>query len=159
MQQTSYFLGHKDAITGLTFRERSHELLSCSMDRTVKLWSVDDRMYIDTFYGHQAEILCVDCYHAERPLTGGLDRSCRLWRVTEESQLVYMSQSIANESCRLITKSHWVTGNQEGCLSLWSSSKKKTYIQYAVNNNMYTKIWCRIYQRNLYGMGIQSSCV
>ncbi len=27
--------------------------MSCSADRTVKLWSLADRAYIDTLYGHQ----------------------------------------------------------------------------------------------------------
>ena len=31
----------------------THTLMSCSSDRTVKLWSLDDRAYMDTLYGHQ----------------------------------------------------------------------------------------------------------
>ena len=50
------FGGHKDAVTGLAFREGTHELFSGSADRSIKLWSLDDRAYVDTLFGHQAEV-------------------------------------------------------------------------------------------------------
>ena len=45
----------RDAVTCLAFREGSHQLFSGSLDRTVKLWSLDDKAYMDTLFGHQAE--------------------------------------------------------------------------------------------------------
>ena len=50
------FPGHRDAVTGLAFRHGTHELFSCALDRTLKTWSVDDRTYIDTLFGHQVAI-------------------------------------------------------------------------------------------------------
>lgn len=46
----------RDAVTCLAFKEGSHQLFSGSLDRTVKLWSLDDRAYMDTLFGHQAEV-------------------------------------------------------------------------------------------------------
>jgi WD40 repeat protein len=48
------FPGHKDAVSALAFREGTHELYSASLDRSVKLWSLDDLAYVDTLFGHQA---------------------------------------------------------------------------------------------------------
>jgi hypothetical protein len=45
-------------VTGLAFREDTHVLYSGSFDRTVKIWSLDDRSYVDTLYGHQSEVRC-----------------------------------------------------------------------------------------------------
>ena len=50
------FPQHRDTVTGLAFRYGTHELFSASFDRTVKLWSLADRAYIDTLYGHQSEV-------------------------------------------------------------------------------------------------------
>ena len=47
-------------MSGLAFRQATHELCSASFDRSAKLWSIDDRMAVDTLLGHQAEILGVD---------------------------------------------------------------------------------------------------
>lgn len=46
--------GHKDAVTCLAFRDGTHELYSGSLDRSIKLWSLDDMAYVDTLFGHQA---------------------------------------------------------------------------------------------------------
>lgn len=48
--------GHKDIITGLVFRDGTHELFSCGADRAVKIWSLDDMAYVDTLFGHQSEV-------------------------------------------------------------------------------------------------------
>lgn len=57
------FSHHRDIVTGLAFRDGTHELYSGSFDRTVKIWSLDDRAYVDTLYGHQSEVRCVDAHN------------------------------------------------------------------------------------------------
>ena len=54
------FKGHRDIVAGLAFRGGTHELSSASFDRSVKLWSLDDRTHMDTLLGHQAEVLAID---------------------------------------------------------------------------------------------------
>lgn len=81
--------GHKDAVAGLVFREGTHELYSASYDKTVKSWSLDDMGYLDTLFGHQAEILSIDMLRSERAVTSAADRTCRVWKIEESSQLVF----------------------------------------------------------------------
>ena len=47
-------------MAGLAFRGGTHELCSASFDRSVKVWSLDDRTPMDTLLGHQAEVLAID---------------------------------------------------------------------------------------------------
>lgn len=47
-------------MSGLAFRGGTHELCSASFDRSVKVWSLDDRTAMDTLLGHQAEVLAID---------------------------------------------------------------------------------------------------
>ncbi|KAG2439576.1 hypothetical protein HXX76_004928 [Chlamydomonas incerta] len=119
------FPGHKDAVTGLVFREGTHTLMSCSSDRTVKLWSLDDRAYMDTLYGHQAEVLSIDSLRAERVLTGAHDHTCRMWKIPEESQLIFRAHDRVLDCVRFVTGSEWVSGGCDGGLHLWSNLKKK----------------------------------
>ena len=49
------FPGHRDAVTCLAFRPGSRTLFSGSLDRCVKVWSLDDMAYVDTLYGHANE--------------------------------------------------------------------------------------------------------
>ncbi|KAI3437620.1 hypothetical protein D9Q98_000072 [Chlorella vulgaris] len=119
------FPGHKDAVTGLAFREGTHELYSGSLDRSIKQWSLDDMAYIDTLFGHQAEVLSVDALRAERCVSCGADRSCRVWKIPEESQLIFRGHCLTIECCRYLAGNEWMTGSADGSLSLWSATKKK----------------------------------
>ena len=111
------FIYYENFITvffqGLVFQISTHELFSCSLDRTVKVWNVDELTYVETLYvkreccvlslknllssvsvicrfGHQDVITSIDCLSKERPITaGGNDRTLRVWKLIEESQLVY----------------------------------------------------------------------
>lgn len=79
------FPGHRGPVSCLTFRQGTSELFSGSFDRTVKIWNAEDRAYISTLFGHQSEVLTIDCLRKERVLTVGRDRSMQLWKVSSTS--------------------------------------------------------------------------
>ncbi|MFS7923997.1 putative transcription factor WD40-like family [Helianthus anomalus] len=81
--------GHKGPISCLTFRQGTSELFSGSYDRTIKIWNAEDRSYETTLFGHQSHVLSIDCLRKERVLTVARDRTMHLWKVPEESQLIF----------------------------------------------------------------------
>ncbi|KAK5639639.1 hypothetical protein RI129_012131 [Pyrocoelia pectoralis] len=118
--------GHRDSVTGLTFRGNTHSLYSCSNDRSVKVWSLDEMSYVETLYGHQDKITSIDCLIKERAITaGGRDASIRLWKILEESQLIYNGHSGSIDVVRLINEEHFASGGDDGNLCIWSTGKKK----------------------------------
>ncbi|KAL2119258.1 hypothetical protein VTJ04DRAFT_6218 [Mycothermus thermophilus] len=144
------FTQHRDTITGLAFRRGTNQLFSCSRDRTVKVWSLDELAYVETLFGHQDEILDVDALNPERCVTvGARDRTARYWKVAEESQLVFRGgggpdgssskkhklppgldpASAAHEGSMdcvaMIDDETFVTGSDNGDLALWSIQRKK----------------------------------
>ena len=119
------FPGHKDAVTALAFREGTHQLFSGSLDRSIKIWSLEEMAYVDTLFGHQAEVLALDALRAERVLSCGADRTCRVWKVAEESQLVFRGHCFTIESAAYVTGGEWITGSADGSVQLWRSTKKK----------------------------------
>lgn len=40
--------GHRDVVTGLAFRRDTHTLYSASADRSVKVWNLDDMVYVES---------------------------------------------------------------------------------------------------------------
>jgi len=101
------FMQHKNSITGLSFRRNAPELYSCSVDKTVKVriynfaelnfylnfcqvWDTDSRSYIETLFGHQDTVHGIDANTRERAITaGGRDNTIRIFKIPEETQLVY----------------------------------------------------------------------
>ncbi|KAI1377355.1 WD40 repeat-like protein [Hypoxylon crocopeplum] len=137
------FTHHRDAVTGLAFRRGTNQLYSASKDRTVKVWSLDELAYIETLFGHQDQVVDIDALAQERCVSvGARDRTARLWKVVEETQLVFRGgsidkkqkpdvdpRSLAHEGSMdrvaMIDEELFVTGSDNGSLALWSIQKKK----------------------------------
>ncbi|KAI6248366.1 hypothetical protein HI914_03241 [Erysiphe necator] len=145
------FTHHRDSVTGLAFRRGTNQLYSSSKDRTIKVWSVDDLAYVETLFGHQDEVIDISALAKERCVSvGSRDRTARLWKVVEESQLVFRGgggeskskngESRASEGSMdrvaMIDEEMFVTGSDNGSISLWAIHKKKpiytTYLCHGV---------------------------
>jgi ribosomal RNA-processing protein 9 len=118
------FSGHRDFITGLSFRFGSHQLFSASNDRTVKVWNCDDMAYIDTLYGHQSPITAVDSLTRERCVTSSSDKTVRVWKVVEETQMVFRAEA-GLDTLSLVNEEFFVSGGDDGGIQYWTASKKK----------------------------------
>merc|ERR1712107_561559 len=126
LERLHTFRGHRDAVSGLVFRRGTHTLYSASHDRSVKIWSVDERSYVETLYGHQDKITGIDCGTRERCVTvGGRDASARVWKIVEESQLVFNGPQSSIDCVAMLNEDHWVTGGEDGHLAVWGIHKKK----------------------------------
>eukprot|EP00090_Calanus_glacialis_P036412 TRINITY_DN6218_c0_g1_i1.p1 TRINITY_DN6218_c0_g1~~TRINITY_DN6218_c0_g1_i1.p1 ORF type:complete len:463 (-),score=171.61 TRINITY_DN6218_c0_g1_i1:58-1446(-) len=126
MKRVYTFKGHRDSVSGLVFRRGTHTLYSCSFDRSVKIWSVDERAYVETLFGHQDMVCAIDCGARERCVTaGGRDGTARVWKIVEESQLVFNGPQTSLDCIRLLNEEHWVTAGEDGHLAVWGIHKKK----------------------------------
>ena len=144
LERIHVFRGHRSPVSGLAFRIGSHTLYSCSHDRSVKVWNLDEMGYVETLFGHQDKITGIDAGIRERVLTsGGRDGTVRIWKIVEESQLVYNAPTVAYEktgdnskasgvvgsasvdSIKLLDEQHFITCGEDGHISLWNVNRKK----------------------------------
>ncbi|KAI0866178.1 WD40-repeat-containing domain protein [Xylaria cubensis] len=141
------FTHHRDAVTGLVFRRNSHQMYSCSKDRTIRVWNCDVLAFVESLFGHADSALDVDALALERLVSvGARDRTVRLWKVADETQLVFRASSGTGDKKKqidqgvdpnslaatgsldrvaYIDESYFITGSDNGCISLWTLSKKK----------------------------------
>ncbi|KAK6585787.1 hypothetical protein PZA11_000844 [Diplocarpon coronariae] len=137
------FYQHRDSVLGLAFRRGTNQLYSASKDRTIKIWSLDELAYVETLFGHQDEVVDVAALAQERCVSvGARDRTARLWKVVEETQLVFRGGGAEKKSrsktpdrptvqegsidrVAMIDEEMFVTGSDNGSLSLWIVHKKK----------------------------------
>jgi ribosomal RNA-processing protein 9 len=170
------FTQHRDAIMSLSFRRGTEQLFSASADRTIKIWSASELAYIETLFGHQDTVIGIagglEVTQETCVSVGARDRTARLWKVVEESQLVFRGggtvrqkgmdklrkgrfggkakdedDTIANgidtgidededgppiayaegsiDCVALLDAGLFVTGSDNGSLSLWSTQRKK----------------------------------
>ena len=141
------FTQHRDSVTSMAFRRGTNQLYSCSADRTVKIW--DELAYVETLFGHQDQVVDIASLALERCVSvGARDRTARLWKVVEQTQLVFrgggtsekrrprnkdgeiagLSKTFGEGSIdrvALIDEETFVTGSDNGSISLWTLHKKK----------------------------------
>eukprot|EP00428_Durinskia_dybowskii_P073827 CAMPEP_0170402294 /NCGR_PEP_ID=MMETSP0117_2-20130122/25482_1 /TAXON_ID=400756 /ORGANISM="Durinskia baltica, Strain CSIRO CS-38" /LENGTH=491 /DNA_ID=CAMNT_0010659155 /DNA_START=52 /DNA_END=1527 /DNA_ORIENTATION=+ len=116
--------GHRDAVTSLCFRMDSYTLFSGSLDRCIKHWDINEMAYIETMFGHQDGINSLDCWTKEKPLSASSDRSVRLWKVAEETHLVFRGHKSNIDCVQYLTDTSFVSAGQDGALHLWKDAQK-----------------------------------
>ncbi|KAF8473935.1 WD40-repeat-containing domain protein [Kalaharituber pfeilii] len=144
------FKQHRSPVMGLAFRRNTHQMYSCSADRTVKSFSLDELAYMETLFGHQDEVVGITALAGERCVTvGARDRTARLWKIVDETQLVFRGGGEGSKKraptgaeehftegsmdcVSMIDEEHFVTGSDNGSISLWTINKKKPIYTYPV---------------------------
>ncbi|KAF2405345.1 WD40 repeat-like protein [Trichodelitschia bisporula] len=154
LRPTKAFLQHRDSVLGVSFRRDTHMLFSASADRTIKIWSLDELAYVETLFGHQDHVIDVAGQASERCISvGARDRTARLWKVVEESQLVFRGGSGGKgdrgrasyaegsiDRVALVDEDTFVTGSDNGTISLWSVHRKKPVFTVPVAHGMDTQL-------------------
>lgn len=81
-----------------------------------------------------ALLLIIHRLHRARAVSVGADRTARMWKVEEESQLLFRADASSSAShspllsldcVAMLDDEHFITGGDDGSLSLWSSNKKR----------------------------------
>ncbi|GAP87664.2 putative WD repeat-containing protein [Rosellinia necatrix] len=106
------FTHHRDAVTGVVFRRNSHQMYSCSKDRTIRVWNCDALAFVESLFGHADSALDVDALALERLVSVGADPNS-------------LAETGSLDRVAYIDENHFITGSDNGCISLWTLSKKK----------------------------------
>ena len=67
----------------------------------------------------------MDCWLKEKPVTGSADRSVRVWKVSEESHLVFRGHTSCVDNVQYLSPDTYASSGQDGSLCMWKESQKK----------------------------------
>ncbi|KIJ33535.1 hypothetical protein M422DRAFT_183156 [Sphaerobolus stellatus SS14] len=121
------FMGHKDTILGLSFRKGTNSLYSASSDRTLKVFDLSPTVmgYVETLFGHQEAITGLDSLRGDSAISsGGRDRTVRLWKIADETQLVFRGGGTTKSKLREILEGG-IEDDQEQDLSGGNVKRKQ----------------------------------
>src|SRR5262249_48633650 len=80
------FEGHQQAIADLAVLD-SRRFLSCSHDKTIRLWDTQTGMELRRFEGHGEGVNSVAVIDARRVISASADKTVRLWDVETGAEL------------------------------------------------------------------------
>lgn len=66
----------------------------------------------------------VDCWTKEKPLSASSDRTVRVWKVAEETHLVFRGHKSSIDNAQYLTDNSFVSAGQDGTLNLWKDAQK-----------------------------------
>lgn len=78
-------------------------------------------------YGHESPVIDLDIINNDRIISCGRDNTSRLFKIIDESQLIFrgLTKSFNMERITNLSNQFFVSGTQTGELDLWSINKKK----------------------------------
>jgi WD40 repeat protein len=77
------FLGHSEAVNSIAFSADGRQIISASMDKTLKLWDIESGHLVRTFTGHSYGVTSVAFSpDGSRVLSGSYDTTLKLWEVS-----------------------------------------------------------------------------
>eukprot|EP00298_Acanthocystis_sp_HF-20_P021881 c28577_g1_i1.p1 GENE.c28577_g1_i1~~c28577_g1_i1.p1 ORF type:complete len:456 (-),score=191.47 c28577_g1_i1:20-1360(-) len=117
--------GHRDDVLSVSFRKRSCDLYTASSDRSIKVWDGDGFVYVDTLFGHQSDVVSIHGLNRPRIISGGRDMTVRLWKIPEQTQLVFRGHTASVDAVHMISAHLFISGSQDGSVCLWDVAKKK----------------------------------
>ncbi|WFD28412.1 pre-mRNA cleavage and polyadenylation factor (CPF) complex subunit [Malassezia nana] len=80
MNNVQAFVGHRDAIRGISFAPDDQRFVTVADDSTLKIWGFDEAQEESTLKGHGWEVKCVD-WHPQQALlvSGSKDNLVKFW--------------------------------------------------------------------------------
>lgn len=134
--------GREGAVLCMTFRKGTQQLYVGSADLRVRAFDLEPMTLTETLYGHQDEVVDISALTGDFCVSvGARDRSAIFWKVSEETRLTFRSSDIKPskeittstettlegcfDCCSMIDRNVFVTGSDNGTITLWSTQRKK----------------------------------
>ncbi|MBT3666376.1 MAG: hypothetical protein HN548_02765 [Opitutae bacterium] len=126
--------GHKEAITDISWRADSNLLVSTSEEGSVRTWEMINGKQVKTWNAHPAGALSVQFDKEGNIITGGRDKTVKLWKGDGKAvRTIKEFSDIVMEVCYSHDGKLAVVGDWTGNVSVWNVTDGKKIGQLTAN--------------------------
>jgi WD40 repeat protein len=112
------FEGHRGSVSGLAVLD-AQRFVSCSHDKTLRLWDVESGGELRRFEGHEGPLLSLIPLDRRRVLSGSADKTIRLWDVETGVELRRFVGHEGGVTCLALLGGRVLSGSEDRTLRLW----------------------------------------
>lgn len=123
------FTTHEGSIFGLAFSQNGDRLISCSDDRSIRLWDLQTGEQVSVGWGHLARIWSLEFFDQKTIVSVSEDCTARVWNITgdklETSQVLegHLGRNVWSGAIHH-DASILATGGGDGRIRLWDLERK-----------------------------------
>ncbi len=154
------FFGHKEAVTALAYRGGGgHQLLSASMDRSIKHWDINEGREIRTLTGHTGIVSSISVSADGKLMaSGSYDGTVRLWDL-EKGQTVHVFPNLGAVWAVALSPDgrRLAAAGENHQIRLWDLKDKHLEQVYAGHTNQVTSLCFPLSGRHLASGSLDSS--
>ena len=115
--------GHNDAVTCLSLDRDQHRVISGSLDRTIKVWSIAQHSCLNTldWMNHEGHTGVIRCLQADdwRILSAADDKMIKVWNLETGQRLQTLKSHTDGVTCLQFNDFYIVSGSYDKTVKLW----------------------------------------
>ncbi|OEL23001.1 WD repeat-containing protein 44 [Dichanthelium oligosanthes] len=140
-QPACSFEGHQDDVLDLSWSKSKSQLLSSSMDKTVRLWDMDTKTCLKTF-PHNDYVTCVQFNPLDDGyfISGSLDCKVRIWSVPDRKVVDWSDLSdMVTAACYTPDSQAAIVGSHKGSCRFYKATNCKLNQEAQIDMNISKK--------------------
>ncbi|KEF59017.1 uncharacterized protein A1O9_03860 [Exophiala aquamarina CBS 119918] len=151
------FVGHQHYVMGLSINPKDTNVFaSACLDRTIKIWSIDNATAKQTIEAHEKGVNHIDYYpHSDKPylLSTSDDKTVKIWDYTTKALIATLEGHTSNVSfaCYHPELPVIISGSEDGTIKIWHANtyRLEQSLSYGLE-----RAWCVSYQRGKQGVAM-----
>ncbi|OAD00525.1 hypothetical protein MUCCIDRAFT_147429, partial [Mucor lusitanicus CBS 277.49] len=112
--------GHTDSVLSLRLVNKD-QIISCSKDRTLRLWNKHTGEFLRQFNGHRAAVNAVQ-WHDTRVVSASGDRTVKIWDLNTGACLKTLESHTRGVACVEFDGTFIVSGSSDQTIKVWDAS-------------------------------------
>jgi WD40 repeat protein len=127
------FDGHQDAVSALAVLD-GRRFLSCSHDKTIRLWDAETGAELRRFEGHEGPVLSLLRLDGSRVVSGSTDKTLRIWNVETGQELRRITGHDGAVTRLVVLDGRILSASEDNTIRFWDAETGQELRRFVAND-------------------------